>query len=144
MLAENMHAWWWAHGLFDGTPNNDNSKIPDVKHTFGFVWKNVTGAGQPSAIERINGDRYFDPPAVAPDSMATFADPAYESYGFPNSTHPGGANMAFCDGHVVFIADSMDPLVYGQLMTSNRNRSSLKDASGKTERQLQPPSDNAY
>jgi prepilin-type processing-associated H-X9-DG protein len=102
--------------------------------------------GQPTAIERINGDRYFEPPAVAPTSMEDFADVAkFERYGFPNSTHPGGANMAFCDGHVVFIAESMAPLVYGQLMTSNRNRSNLKDyTQNKTERQLPPPADNEY
>jgi prepilin-type processing-associated H-X9-DG protein len=149
MLAENIHAWWWCHGLFDAVPNNDNSKMPDVKHTFGFVWKNVTNSGQPLAKERINGDLYYDPSATppmgAPNSMQQFAETAgYESYGYPNSTHPGGANIAFCDGHIVFIADTMEPLVYGQLMTSNRNRSNLKDANGKTERQLPPPADNAY
>jgi prepilin-type processing-associated H-X9-DG protein len=150
MLAENIHAWWWCHGLADSNPNNDNSKIPDVKHTFGFVWKNVTTTGQPLAKERINGDLYYDPgasPAASPaPSMKDFADPSnnYESYGYPNSTHPGGANIAFCDGHVVFIAETMEPLVYGQLMTSNRNRSSLKDANGTPERTLTPPSDNAY
>ena len=87
----------------------------------------------------------IDPPAVAPATMDDFADVSkYESYGFPTSAHPGGANMAFTDGHIVFIAESMEPLVYGQLMTSNRNRSSLKDASGNTERQLPAPPDNAY
>jgi len=143
MLAENMHAWYWSYGTND--QNQDNSNIRDCKHLFGFIWKNVTSTGQPSKIERINGDRYFDPPAVVPQTMEQFADVStYESYGYPNSTHPGGANIAFCDGHVVFIAETMDPLVYGQLMTSNRNRSNLKDASGKTERQLPPPSDSAY
>jgi prepilin-type processing-associated H-X9-DG protein/prepilin-type N-terminal cleavage/methylation domain-containing protein len=148
MLAENMHAWYWSHASND--QNNDASAIRDAKHTFGFVWKNVTSGGQPSPKERINGDRYYDPSALPtatapPLTMDEWADVTkYESYGFPNSTHPGGANMAFCDGHVVFIAETMEPLVYGQLMTSNRNRSSLKNASGQTERQLPPPPDNAY
>jgi prepilin-type processing-associated H-X9-DG protein len=150
MLSENMHAFYWSHGVI----NNDASTIRDAKHVFGFVWKNVA-SGQPTAIERINGDRYFEPPAVPPKGMGpeesstdfwTDVD-KYEKYGFPNSTHPGGANMAFCDGHITFIAETMDPLIYGQLMTSNRNRSLLADHTKNppvTERQLPAPSDNAY
>jgi prepilin-type N-terminal cleavage/methylation domain-containing protein/prepilin-type processing-associated H-X9-DG protein len=150
MLSENMHAWYWSHGL----ANNDATKIIDAKHTFGFVWKNVSQSpAQPSPIERINGDRYYEPPAIPPKGMSPeehstdyWTDVSkYESYGFPNSTHPGGANMAFCDGHITFIAESMEPLVYGQLMTSNRNRSNLKDyINNKTERQLPAPADNVY
>jgi prepilin-type processing-associated H-X9-DG protein len=148
MIAENMHAWYWSHASND--QNQDVSAIRDCKHTFGFIWKNVTSAGQPTAKERINGDRYYDPSAVPPAAVPLTMDEfalgvsTYESYGYPNSAHPGGANIAFCDGHIVFIAESMDPLIYGQLMTSNRNRSTLKDAAGKTERQLPPPPDNAF
>lgn len=157
MLSENMHAWFWSYGAVpsgqsyvqqDGTANT----IRDTKHLFGFVWKNVnTSPAQPSNIERINGDRYFDQvsPGV-PASMDAYAvvtsSPStnYEQYGFPTSNHPGGVNMAFCDGHLTFVAETMDPLVYGQLMTSNRNRSNLKDAAGTPERKLSPPPDNAY
>jgi prepilin-type processing-associated H-X9-DG protein len=150
MLAENMHAWFWSHGV----TNNDASTIRDTKHIFGFVWKNPT-ATQPSKIERINGDRYFEPPAVPPKGMGPedgSTDPwsdinKYERYGFPNSTHPGGVNMAFCDGHITFIGETMEPLVYAQLMTSNRNRSNLADHTKSppvTERQMPAPADNVY
>jgi prepilin-type N-terminal cleavage/methylation domain-containing protein/prepilin-type processing-associated H-X9-DG protein len=148
MLSENMNAWYWSHGKA-----NDSSTIKDTKHTFGFIWKNPTTGGQPAQHERINGDRNFD--LTAPPAFMSVDDGApgpywcddalnYESYGYPSSNHPGGVNMAFCDGHIVFIAETMEPLVYAQLMTSNRNRSSLTDASGKPERQLQAPSDSAY
>jgi len=146
MLAENMHAWYWSHGLTESSAvNNDASKIVDSKHTFGIVWKNIA-TGQPKDYERINGDRYYEKGIAAPLTMDAFsATSPYESYGFPNSTHPGGANIAFCDGHISFVAESMPPLVYAQLMTSNRNRSSLKDfIQNKTERQLPPPADNEY
>ena len=56
--------------------------------------------------------------------MAQFAEqPApmrlYESYGYPSSNHPNGVNVAFCGGQVDFMAESVDPRVYAQLMTSN-------------------------
>ena len=106
-----------------------------------FVWKN-----QPSEIERINGDLYYDknPPPTDMKTFATVNAPTYESYGFPSSNHPGGANMAFCGGQVVFIADSIDPLVYAQLMTPNRNRSTLFDVNMVPERKLPPPPDNLF
>jgi prepilin-type processing-associated H-X9-DG protein len=71
----------------------------------------------------------------------------YERYGFPHSTHPGGVNMSFCDGHVTTINETMDPLIYGQLMTSNRNRSRLVDYSQAVEvpeRKMTPPADSAF
>jgi prepilin-type processing-associated H-X9-DG protein/prepilin-type N-terminal cleavage/methylation domain-containing protein len=145
MLSENMHAWYYSYGL------QDDRTIRDTKHLFGFVWKNpMTSPVQPALKERINGDKYFESNnPMPPKSMAEWADVnVYESYGFPNSTHPGSVNMAFCDGHVTSIAESMDPLVYAQLMTSNRNRSRLidytKPAPGLPERKMTPPEDNAY
>jgi prepilin-type processing-associated H-X9-DG protein len=145
MLSENLHAWYYSYGL-----DNDASQIRDTKHIFGFVWKNVIPTDQPHLIERINGDRYFDQSAP-PQNMDEFANPGtsgppylYESYGYPSSNHPGGVNMAFCGGQIVFIPETIDPVVYGQLCTPNRNRSRLVDGSGIAERRLPPPPDNAY
>ena len=39
--------------------------------------------------------------------------------GFPSSNHPGGVVATFCDGHTIFIRDTVSPVVYAQLMTSN-------------------------
>jgi prepilin-type N-terminal cleavage/methylation domain-containing protein/prepilin-type processing-associated H-X9-DG protein len=145
MLSENLHAWYWTYDIEPVGALHvqlPGSTILDAKYLFGFVWKN-----QPSQIERINGDRYFDQPNPgAPPDFKTWAeDPNYESYGFPSSNHPGGANMAFCGGQVVFVADTIDPLIYAQLMTPNRNRSGLIRLSDNTlERKLPPPPDNLY
>jgi prepilin-type N-terminal cleavage/methylation domain-containing protein/prepilin-type processing-associated H-X9-DG protein len=140
MVSENLHAWYWCYG-----PVDDRS-VADTKHLFGFIWKN-SASGQPLPYERINGDRYYDHNAPA-DSLKTFAvaDTApngYESYGYPSSNHPGGVNMAFCGGQVVYIPETIDPVVYAQLCTPNRNRSSLV-ANGTAERRMPPPPDNAY
>ena len=144
MVSENLHAWYYSYGLM-----NDVSTIRDTKHLFGFVWKN-----RPGQTERINGDRYYDhapPPQdmLAFSAVGTSTSPPnqYESYGFPSSNHPGGVNMAFCGGQVTFVAETIDPLVYGQLCTPNRNRSSLADYSqtmSVPERRMPAPADNAY
>lgn len=38
---------------------------------------------------------------------------------YPSSRHGGGVNAALCDGHVVFLPDSLDSWVYCQLLTQN-------------------------
>jgi prepilin-type processing-associated H-X9-DG protein len=76
-------------------------------------------------------------------AVADTAPNGYESYGYPSSNHPGGVNMAFCGGQVVYIPETIDPVVYAQLCTPNRNRSSLV-ANGTAERRMPPPPDNAY
>jgi len=37
---------------------------------------------------------------------------------FPSSNHPGGVNVVFCDGHNIFLRDSIAPSVLSHLMTS--------------------------
>jgi len=61
----------------------------------------------------------------------------------PTSAHPGGVNLAFCGGNVSFVAESMDPKIYGQLMTSNSKRSNFTWG-GKPDRKLPQPSDDSY
>jgi prepilin-type N-terminal cleavage/methylation domain-containing protein/prepilin-type processing-associated H-X9-DG protein len=149
MLSENLHAIYWTYGIEQpagaaGYFQPVGANIPDGKHLFGFVWKN-----QPTQIERINGDKYYDqgtsPIDANPDNpMLEYVKPQYETYGYPSSNHPGGVNVAFCGGQVEFMAESVDPLIYRQLMTSNSKRSKLKDANGIEDRKLPQPSDDQY
>jgi prepilin-type N-terminal cleavage/methylation domain-containing protein/prepilin-type processing-associated H-X9-DG protein len=146
MLSENLHTIFWSYNAVlteqvyvqqDGPAN----PIRDAKHLFGFVWKH-----NPREFERINGDNYYDlnQPPNETDPMVAYADPAYESYGFPSSDHPGGVNVAYCGGQVELLAETVDPIVYAQLMTSNRNRSKLKSAAGVEDRKLPQPTDDQY
>lgn len=40
-------------------------------------------------------------------------------YAMPSSNHPGGCVMTFCDGHTIFVRDSLDSAVYCQILTPN-------------------------
>ena len=43
---------------------------------------------------------------------------AATAYTFPSSNHPGGVMATFCDGHVMFLKDSINANTYQQLLTS--------------------------
>ena len=41
---------------------------------------------------------------------------------YPNSNHPGGVNVLFCDGSAKFISDQIDGTVYAKLITPQGSR----------------------
>src|SRR5262249_55832984 len=145
MLSENLHTMSWAYeptSTANGYVQKDNSAILDTKHLFGFVWKN-----HPGLYDRINGDKNYDQPSPgAPASMAAFANTSYETYGYPSSNHPGGVNVAFCGGTIRFMGETIDPVVYGQIMTSNAKKSNLVSAAlglpNGADRKMQAPPDS--
>ena len=51
------------------------------------------------------------------------------AYYWPSSNHPGGVVTAFCDGHVMFLRESISASVLSQLMTSKSDNSSYTGAS---------------
>lgn len=55
---------------------------------------------------------------------------------YPSSRHEGGSMMAFCDGHVKFVSNSINEWVYTQLMTSNHTDMSFRV--GMFEKVAQP------
>jgi hypothetical protein len=66
---------------------------------------------------------------------------------FPSSHHPGGVNVAFVAGNVKLLSERIDPLVYAQLMTTNRRSSELVIRNGKDftpEEEIGQPDDGMY
>jgi len=53
-------------------------------------------------------------------NSGTFTTAAPSAANMPNSNHPGGAVVAFCDGHTGFLKDSLQARVYAQLMSWNQ------------------------
>jgi prepilin-type N-terminal cleavage/methylation domain-containing protein len=143
MLSENLHTFYWSYEAIstaNGYVQNDSSTIKDTKHLFGFVWKN-----EPGVNDRINGDKNYDQPSPGPPAdMIAYSDASkYETYGYPSSNHPGGVNVAFCGGTIRFMGDSIDPVIYGQIMTSNARKSNLiRKSDGVVDRKLPQPADS--
>ncbi len=112
MFSENIHKSYESTTA-SGAPAF--SWLFGNEQQMGMVWVVPTSgtAPQPGNTindqERINGNR---------DDLVTF-DPAMPRFARPASAHSGGVNVAFCDGHGMFLRDDIDYVVYQQLMTPN-------------------------
>jgi prepilin-type N-terminal cleavage/methylation domain-containing protein/prepilin-type processing-associated H-X9-DG protein len=63
---------------------------------------------------------------------------------FVNSGHPGGSNFVFCDGHVAFLADTIDGTVYSKLITPAGSRLPAVTGSGGAVFKQLPLSQDAF
>jgi prepilin-type N-terminal cleavage/methylation domain-containing protein/prepilin-type processing-associated H-X9-DG protein len=113
MYAENFHKNYLAASgapMFSWLGNAVPTEL--MEQRFGIVWVANT-APQPGNTredqERINGNSSGT--VLYPFDIPAFARPA--------GTHGGGVNVAFCDGHGDFIVDTIDYVVYQQLLTPN-------------------------
>ena len=142
LLSENMHLVHWASGA---SADYGTSGTQSEKFHFGVCWEqpdvvvNPSGSADEKA-RRINGNK-------GQDSYTTIAEITGGLTNlrdaFPSSNHPGGVNVAFVGGSVQFVTDQLEPRVYAQLMTSNRNRSDLV-FSGVQEKDMAPISDSDF
>ncbi|MCA9258775.1 MAG: DUF1559 domain-containing protein, partial [Planctomycetales bacterium] len=132
MLSENLHTVHWA---YEQSNMYTSSGPQDEKWHFGFCWEQPASTDVQNGNLRING-------ALDEDSYQSVSDMQGTNDAFPSSRHPGGVNVAFVGGSVKFLNESISPLVYCQLMTSNAKVSDLKDPSGSVyEKELPPLSD---
>ena len=150
MVSENIHALWYTYPdavddlnpggtVFDTTADS----VPDAKHYFGFVWSNLpdntnyspSGRAYLAEWQRVNGSRL----ELSAENLETFDEPL----AYPSSEHPQGVNIAFADGHIVFVSERIDARVYAQMMTSKSKRSRYYDAASDTaDRELPQPSES--
>ena len=144
MLSESLAALFWAY------PGSDYTGTQDASFHFGFTWvqpDEVTAVPAGGSQPRINGSReapqYTDFAGVTSQANTMMSSPPSmpaAQPGIASSNHPGGVNVAFVDGRVIFLNDQIQPLVFAQLMTSNRNMSDL-GVPPNYEKQLPEPSE---
>lgn len=142
MLSESLHTFYWTYtdGSEPGTPVfnskgqlNKGDMFADDPRWFGFVWSNTNNASY-----KINGI-----PSNSASADVPFMTRIMNVHAFPSSNHPGGVNMAFGDARVVYVNDTIDPVIYGQLMTSNARRSNYAPG-GTLDRNLPPVSSDQF
>ncbi len=122
MLAENISKSYFTPPpsnapLFSWVAGSEMLSSPPYpsEQQLGFVWvvpSNGTAPVPGNSIndqERINGNG---------QGLVDF-DPSIPRFARPASPHVSGVNVAFCDGHGQFLRDTIDYVVYQQLMTPN-------------------------
>jgi prepilin-type N-terminal cleavage/methylation domain-containing protein/prepilin-type processing-associated H-X9-DG protein len=140
--------------------NNGQVALDDISNADGtantLLFSEACGALASSAswnvlLPTTTGTSFlFNPPAATqpqafgivgtPPSRVISSTTAGSSTGpgfinMPSSNHPGGAVVAFCDGHTGFLKDSLAYWVYAQLVSSNNAAVSATSVSWTT-----PPS----
>ena len=139
LLAENLRTVNWAY-----LPNEEyalGSSTGNEKYHFGVCWEQPNAvAAAVSAQNDLTDERDRDP-RINGFTESEAADSPISSMtrveGFPSSLHSGGVNVAYCGGSVSFLVDSIDALVYAQLMTSDRKKSDLHQGDGSARNQYE-------
>jgi prepilin-type processing-associated H-X9-DG protein len=146
MLSENVQAGEWCEPYptsLASTPaaaiiSTDTTMSSNVEVYTGMLHGIVTTSSPfPPAPDNftywyqsvypINVGRDTDPTTSTGTNVTrVLSRPTYTSanmyqYARPSSMHGGGVNMAFCDGHVQFVKQTIAPQVYFQLMTPDEH-----------------------
>ena len=136
LFSENLQAMPWHRAGFIGASQlseffNPNTRMYPInsRYVHGMVWhfqddKHGLGPGVPGVnpLHKINGtvpgrDKFslqMDEQVIPPQSLAR-----------PSSAHTGGVNMAFADGTVRFIQESIDYVVYQAYLTPRGKSSNV-------------------
>jgi prepilin-type N-terminal cleavage/methylation domain-containing protein/prepilin-type processing-associated H-X9-DG protein len=111
MFAENNNKTY-----FDANNKPLFGWMAGTEQQLGIVWVVPTNGRVPPAPdpgntindqERISGN----------EGQLVDFNPSMPRFARPGSGHGSGANVAFCDGHGMFLRDDIDYIVYVQLMT---------------------------
>ncbi len=149
MLSENKNTTHWGYFNPLNPTGSLSPEVEDQKYLYGFCWQQpsdvIAALSTPSdtrQYHRINGGAEDDLSLTVPTDVSEMT----VDFGFPSSFHPGGVHVAFVGGNVQLVAESVDFLVYAQLMTSNHKKSDLKRGSDleRDTAAVSQPSDDAF
>jgi prepilin-type N-terminal cleavage/methylation domain-containing protein/prepilin-type processing-associated H-X9-DG protein len=125
------NAWRWAEpDTGNGVSGPPSTQQHDMSSTIGG---GVNGAGGAMTDGTLYGDTF----QVINNSKLPFGGPSWCPWTVNNcgvndeffSFHGTGANFAFCDGHVSFVNEAVDPIVMRRLCTP-REGLPIQDSSG--------------
>lgn len=142
MFSESLAALYYAY------TSDDYTSTIDASHHFGFTWVQPNAVATDTRL-RVNGSKAipeyttFSGMTQVLTSETPNEQPEKPRPGIASSFHPGGVNVAFVGTQVSFLTDQVDPQVFAQLMTSNRNQSGLGNPPNY-ESQLPAPEDGTY
>lgn len=137
LFSESLYSFYYTYVDSDDpdkpvfNSQNKNSDQFDDPRWFGFAWSNEQG------LNYINGI-----PVNADNAVVQDMPSIQNVHAFPASNHPGGVNMCFGDARVEYINETIEPVVYGQLMTTNSRRSNYVPkffGNGDTQDRNLPP-----
>jgi hypothetical protein len=112
LMAENSDLEEWNYG-------------PTEFHV-GIVWDDIRTNGIQQWLNKYPPNLS---PSVKPDTLfniySSGGAPGTLPYARPLSQHPTGFMLAFCDGRVKFVSESVSYSVYARIMTSNGKKYSM-------------------
>jgi prepilin-type N-terminal cleavage/methylation domain-containing protein/prepilin-type processing-associated H-X9-DG protein len=149
LLSENLNAGFWISNNFSTSNcnNNGDTGSPDTAEgAVAFCWGKGYAGGNYiadavpiySPFARtcdLNGaaDSHTNlrlPRWINLCTNATFTDSDWYQSARPSSNHPSVIVAAFCDGHVQTINESIEEVIFVQLMTGSDKKSEAKDFIG--------------
>jgi prepilin-type N-terminal cleavage/methylation domain-containing protein/prepilin-type processing-associated H-X9-DG protein len=114
MFAENIHKSYFSPTsapLFSWLAGSNAG----IEQQLGFVWVVPKSGTAPTPGNTINDQERIGGNAA---DLVDF-DATIPRFARPASAHGSGANVAFCDGHSMYLRDDIDYKVYQQLVTPN-------------------------
>ena len=111
MITENLNAGVSPRGTSWASPN-----VLSCAFFFPFLPPDGSATGStlqsPQVDASVSSTPYINQTKIGPDGSAPF----------PSSNHPGGVNIANCEGGAKFVAEDIDQSVYVQLITPAATR----------------------
>ena len=107
MFAEGVNARVWT-GITQ----------PDKKWHYGFCWEDpqaVANAATSSDSLDLAVDKQYRMMNAIRELLPDYKGDKAPNTGFASSHHPRGVNVAFSDGHVILLSDTISPIVYAHL-----------------------------
>jgi prepilin-type N-terminal cleavage/methylation domain-containing protein/prepilin-type processing-associated H-X9-DG protein len=149
LIAENVNAGYWISAAGNHfccerngdtnsptTPDNLTSGKDKIEGSVGFCWaRQYQGTGNVIIAKNFNqncGSSQDRTPYMLNQCISNSFGADWYHSARPSSYHPGVVVVAFCDGHVRALRDTISEVVLFQLMTGSDKKSDAGDIIGNS------------